>query len=648
MIRDNKVQMILRVNLSIGKTWLEALPEEWTAKYIGCRGIHSRLLFNEVPPKADPFGPDNILFIGTGPLEGTPIGMGRLSVACKSPRGTVAEGSCGGFFGPELRRAGIDYIAVQGKADRPVYLWLHDGKAEIRDARHLWGRKVNETDALLREELSDPDVQFRYIGPAGENLVHSSPIFGNRDNSGGRAGCGEVMGSKKLKAIAVRGSGGIRVADYEGFLKAYQNFRRRVDIATSRDVWTPIWGAYGAPVIVRVFNDQGGIMTRNAQEMHWDEEKCNRVSAEPYLEKYVTRAKACFCCPLPACKKQHAIRSGPFEGFRGGNLWAAIPSVFGPLLDNDDLELIIVMAGTCNQYGLDVFHVAYTLAWAMECFEKGILTRGDTDGLDLRFGCPDKAGLVELIRKIALREGFGDLLARGCAEASQIVGKGSEKFALVVKGQELEGIAHRNSYMVALGVAVSEVGPDHTRWYPPHPGHPALLKNEDLARLGVHLDLSKASQGRNPEEKGKVLRWFTISRAIVESLPSCVFLVRDTLGFDLHPWHDLFQAVTGIRMDYSEFIRAGERVMNLDRAFLVREGFRRADDRPPFRMANEDVPDFGFPKLDATIFDRMLDDYYQANGWSLKTSIPRQSKLEELGLGDMAQDLEKCGMEVEP
>jgi aldehyde:ferredoxin oxidoreductase len=197
-------------------------------------------------------------------------------------------------------------------------------------------------------------------------------------------------------------------------------------------------------------------------------------------------------------------------------------------------------------------------------------------------------------------------------------------------------------------VAVSEVGPDHTRWYPPHPGHPGLLKNEDLARLGVQLDLSKAAQGRNPEEKGKVLRWFTISRAIVESLPSCVFLIRDTLGFDLHPWHDLFQTVTGIQVDYSEFIRAGERVMNLDRAFLVREGFRRADDRPPLRMATEDVPEFGYPKLDGSIFDRMLDDYYQANGWSLNTSIPRRNKLDELGLGDVAQELEKRGMEVEP
>ena len=645
--RDNDVQTILWVDLSDGCSELETLPEEWTRKYLGCRGINARLLFDHVPAGTDPLGPDNVLLFGTGPMDGLPVGMGRISMACKSPRGTVAEGGGGGFFGPELRRAGIDYLAIRGQADHPVYLNIQDGCAELRDARHLWGLKTDETDAVLRQELPDPDVQFRYIGPAAENLVHASPIFGNLNNSGGRAGCGQVMGSKGLKAIAVRGTQGIRVADYDAFLEAYKVFRQRLDIETSRDMWTPVWSTYGAPVLARLFPDLGNLMTRNAQEMRWDYDKAIRVSGEVYLDEYVTKAKACWCCPWPACQKQHKIDSGRYRGFKGGNYWAAQPVVFGSLIDNDDLGLLLVMSGLCNQYGLDVFHVGYTLAWAMECFENGLLTLSDTDGLELRFGCSDKEGLLDLVRKIALREGFGELLAKGCAEAAKVVGQGSEQYCLAVKGQELEGIPQRNLYMVALGIAVSEVGPDHTRWYPPYPCNPSLISEQELAELGIDLDLRLAFQGRVPEQKGKLLRWFTISRAIVESLPSCVFLVRDTLGLDMRPWLDLFNAATGAELDYAEFVLAGERLMNLDRAFNVREGYRRTDDCPPIRMATEDVPFFGYPKLAPSIFEPMLDEYYEANGWSVATSIPTRSKLEELGLGDVADEFDALEIELE-
>jgi aldehyde:ferredoxin oxidoreductase len=650
--RDNRTQTILWVDLSSGSIRLETLSEAWTAKYLGCRGVNARLLFDSVPAGTDPLGPDNVLFFGTGPLDGLPVGMGRTSIACKSPRGTVAEGSCGGFFGPEMRRAGVDYIAIRGQADRPVYLHIEDGAsgvvAELRDARHLWGLKTDETDMALRQELSDPNTQFRYIGPAAENLVHASPIFGNLNNSGGRAGCGQVMGSKGLKAIAVRGRQGIRVADYDAFLDAYKILRQRLDLATSRDMWTPVWSTYGAPVLARLFPDLGNLMTRNAQQMDWDNDKAMRISSEPYLDEYVTKAKACFCCPWPACQKLHKIDSGKHQGFKGGNYWAAQPVALGSLIDNDDLELLLVLSGLCNQYGLDVFHVGYTLAWAMECFENGLLTTSDTDGLELRFGCNDKDGLVELMRKIALREGFGDLLARGCTEAAKIVGQNSEQFCLAVKGQELEGIPQRNLYMVALGVAVSEVGPDHTRWYPPYPCNPSLISPEKLAELGIDLDLRLAFQGRNPVQKGKLLRWFTISRAIVESMPSCVFLVRDTLGLDMRPWWNLFNAATGADLDYAEFVMAGERLMNLDRAFNVREGYRRADDHPPIRMATEDVPGFGYPKLAPEVFEPMLDEYYEANGWSVTTSIPTRSKLVELGLDDVAAEFDALGIEVEP
>jgi aldehyde:ferredoxin oxidoreductase len=366
------------------------------------------------------------------------------------------------------------------------------------------------------------------------------------------------------------------------------------------------------------------------------------------MDDYVTKAKSCWCCPWVACQKQHEIKSGKYAGFKGGNYWAAQPLTFGSLVDIGDMEFLLVMSGLCNQYGLDLFHVGYTIPWAMECFERGILTREDTDGLELRFGCEDKEGLIQLLRKIAMKEGFGKLLAMGCAEASKVVGQGSEKYCLAVKGQELEGIAERNLLMVALGVAVSEVGPDHTRWYPPYPCNPSLLSANELEELGIDLDLALAFDTRNPEQKGKLLRWFTISRAVVESLPSCVFLVRDTLGLDMRPWWELFQAATGIKLDYQEFLKAGERVMNLERAFNIREGYGRSDDCPPIRMATEDVPHFGYKKLEPALFDPMLDEYYEANGWSVRTSIPRESKLVALGLEDVAQALKSLSFEVEP
>ena len=645
-VRDNTCQNLLRVNLTTRIVTRQSVPADWTAKYLGGRGITTRLLFDEVSPGTDPLGPENTLYFGTGPMDGLPVGNGRMSVACKSPRGTVAEGSFGGFFGPELRRAGVDYLAVEGQAEKPVYLFIHDDQVEIRDAGHLWGLTTDETDAALRRELTDPAVQMRYIGPAGENLVHSSVIMGNLHNSGGRAGCGEVMGSKCLKALAVRGTQGIRVADYPAFLDAYRLYRERLDLATSRDPWTPVWSTYGAPVLARLFTDQGNLMTRNAQQMSWDEDKATRIGAEAYLDRYVTKAKACFNCPWPACQKIHRIPSGKYQGFKGGNYWAAQPVVFASLIDNDDLDLVLVLSGLCNRYGLDVFHVGFTLAWAMECYEKGLLSRSDTDGLDLHFGCQDHAGLIELIRKIAYKEGFGALLAKGCAQAAEVIGQGAEQFCLSVKGQEIEAIAERNLYMVALGVAVSEVGPDHTRWYPPYPCNPNLISKTELEALGIDLNLKLAFEGRNPAEKGKLLRWFTISRAVIESLPGCVFLVRDTLGLDMRPWWGLFQAATGAEMDYAEFLRAGERLLNLDRAFNVREGFRRADDHPPLRMMHETVPHFDYPPITREVLDGMLDEYYAANGWDLETSIPTTQKLLSLGMEDVASSLRSLNLEV--
>jgi aldehyde:ferredoxin oxidoreductase len=645
-VRDNACQRVLHVDLSTRVTSVEDLPREYTAMYLGARGITSRLLYRDVPAGTDPTGPDNCLIIGTGPMDGLPVGMGRLSIATKSPRGCIGEGSVGGFFGPELRRAGYEYISIRGVSASPVYLAIEDESVEIRDATHLWGMTTYETDDALRSEIPDPEAQFLYIGPAAENLVHAAMIFSNRDSTGGRAGGGEVMGAKKLKAITVRGHGGVKPHDYDGFIEAYRDFRTLLDLKTSRDMWTPVWSTYGAPVLSRLFPDLGNLMTNNAQVMSWESDKAEAISSEYFMNDYVRRGQACFNCPWPGCKKTFGITSGTYQGFRGGNYWAGQPVALGSAIDNGDLDLVLVLSGLCNQYGLDIFHVGFTLSWAMECFERGILTTADTDGVELRFGMRDHQALIDLVGKIARKEGFGALLAMGCSEAARVVGGAACKYCLAVKGQELEAIAERNLLMVALGVAVSEVGPDHTRWYPPYPPNPRIITPEQLHELGIDLDLKLAFDTRNPRQKGELLRWFTISRAIVEALPSCVFLVRDTLGLDLRPWWRLFTTVTGVELDYQEFVMAGERVMNLDRLFNVREGYTRAEDHVPYRMAHEDVPNFGYRKIDQATLDGMLDEYYSANGWDLVTTCPSHTKLEELGMGDLGRELQAAGIEV--
>ncbi len=645
-VRDNIRQRVLHVDLTERKTWIEELPGEYTALFLGTRGITSRLLFRDVPSGTDPLGPDNVLFIGTGPMDGFPVGMGRLSIATKSPRGCIGEGSVGGFFGPELRRAGYEYVAIRGIAENPVYLFIEDETVEIRDARHLWGKTTYDTDDALYREIRDPDAHCLYIGPAGENGVHAAMVFSGRDSAGGRAGGGEVMGAKKLKAIVVRGHGGVKPHDYDKFVDAYREFRTRLDLRTSRDMWTPVWSTYGAPVLSRLFPSLGNLMTRNAQVMTWEEEKARAISSEIFMDDYVRRGQACFNCPWPGCKKTFQIEKGKHRGFRGGNYWAGQPVALGSGIDNGDLDLVLVLSGLCNQYGLDIFHVGFTLSWAMECFERGLLTTIDTDGVELRFGMNDHESLIELVGKIARKEGFGGLLALGCSEAARIVGRGTEKYCLAVKGQELEAITQRNLLMVALGIAVSEVGPDHTRWYPPYPPNPGIISPGELRELGIDLDLTLAFDTRNPEQKGKLLRWFTISRAVVEALPSCVFLVRDTLGLDLRPWWKLFNAVTGLDLEYQQLVRAGERLMNMDRLFNVREGFSRVDDRVPYRMSHEDVPDFGYKRISRDVLDTMLDEYYAENGWDLVTSVPTRAKLTELDLVDVITDLESNGIEV--
>ena len=630
--------IILRVDLTNRTIRKQALPEEWARQYIGCRGINSKILWDEIKPGIDPYGPDNVLIFGTGPLEGTNLGMGRISMTTLSPRRTLGEGGIGGFWGPELKFAGYDFVVITGAANKPVYLWIQDEKVEIRDASHIWGKNTWQTETLIQNELHDPDVQVRCIGPAGENLVHSSPVFGNYNRAGGRAGLGDVMGSKKLKAIAVRGSGGVQLANPEKYLELYGKIRDILAYDKCMDAWNVPWGTFGGLVLMRIFNSLGNLQTRNAQEMRFDE-GIDSVCGERVLLDHAVRPRACFSCPYPSCGKYYEVKDGPYAGTTGENT-SALELFFTSLVGVDYLPAGLKARSLCNQLGLDVMHVGYAISWAMETYEKGIINKSYTGGLELNFG--NHEVMMELIRRIAFREDeFSSLLADGVETAAKTVGKGSEDWALCVKGQELEGMGLRNFYTAALGIATSESGPDHTRWYPPYPPHPATVNPEVLVRQKLEFNLKDVFQARKKEGRGLFMKWMTDSRAVIESLPYCVFLLRSQLGLDFSYWVEAINATTGYDYDFDELIKVGERIMNLERAFIVREGFRREHDTLPFRMRTQPAPDGGYPELDQETMDYMLDEYYQARGWDKETAIPTKEKLQELDLNDVVKEFER-------
>jgi aldehyde:ferredoxin oxidoreductase len=543
--------------------------------------------------------------------------MGRISIQTKHPKRFIGEGGAGGQWGPELKFAGYDMVVVSGRAPHPVYVLIVDDKVEIRDASHIWGKGVREKIRILEQEIRLP-VQVACIGPGGERLVADAKVILTGDHAGGR-GCGVIMGAKNLAAVAVRGTGSVLVRDPRDFEKAYRNFRRFVDLKTSNDPYVPSWALMSANMLTTIFNENGWLHAFNAQKGSIP----SFLKGEEYIATYVDGPHACFCCPLPACGRHFSLRGTPY-GPASGNEREGGFALVGAVAGICSWPALLKFRELCTDGGVDEFMVAYTIGWAMECYEKGLITKTDTDGLDLRFG--DAEVFLRLTEKIIKREGFGDLLARGSQDAAAVIGKGSDRFLLTIKGRELEVMPQRGGYQMALALAVCEAGPDHTRWYPPYPPNPATIPKDLLIPFNPTL----AFQMRNPEDKGNLVKWLYDTRAVLESLPTCVFLVREILGVDMRPWYDLFVATTGYQGEMSDFLKVGERIVNLERCLVVREGFRRIHDSPPRRMLEESIPDRGIPPLGDN-FNKMLEDYYKCRGWT-REGIPKRETLKRLDL----------------
>jgi len=599
---------ILRVNLTHGTITKELTPEEVVRDYLGARGLGAYLLWTEVPQGADPLGPDNSLFISTGPLSGTLFpGAGKMDFTTKSPlTGGYAGASMGGMLNAELKYAGYDAIIVEGTSPRPVYLCIDDDTVELRPADAYWGMGSFALEKRLKDELGE-EFQIATIGPAGEKLVKYACINHDFGRQAGRGGVGTVMGAKKLKAIAVRGSGPIPIADTAEFTRVAKEAYRACKEADALDVWT----RFGTMMVTSWCDENGALPTRNFQSGSFEEGP--NIYAPVFREKIVVTDKGCFGCPSPCGKYSHSKKHGIYvEGPE-----YETNGMLGSDLGLGDIEDVARANQLCDELGLDTISTGGAIAWAMECYEKGILDREQTGGLDLRFG--NAEAVFALIERIAQRDGWlGNLLAEGVKRAAAEVGQGSEKWAIHVKGMEQSAYDTHSATSMLLAYMTADVGAHHNRAW------------------AITYDIAVGRDRVTPEKAAKVIELQHI-RPLMDCL-GCCRLQWVELGMPLEYYAPALQALTGVDRSWEDLLHISERVWNLTRMIWVREvgGFGRAWDAPPPRFVEE--PAIGgatagkFTPPEAA--QQMLDFYYQQRGWDAD-GIPAPETLERLGLAEL-------------
>jgi len=624
---------ILRANLSTKKIFSEP-TSKYAERFLGGRGINQWILFKETSPDIPALDPARPLIFGTGVLVGTAApGACRYSVDSRNYlTGGVGSSNSGGHFGPELKFAGYDHITITGRSREPCYLWIDDGNVEIRNASHVWGETTWGTDDSIRKELGDDDIQLATIGPAGENLVRAACIINNGARAAGRCGLGSVMGSKHLKAIAVRGTGNIAVAKPEKFMKLVEELLERMN----KDPYMEFFKPYGTMTVSQHDNDNwSGCPVRNFQDGYW--EKSKNIRCEELVKRFSKGNLGCFSCPI-SCSHWLRISTGEFKGVSGEGFETNTINNFGYKLGIDNWPAIIKAHVLCSQYGLDVDNTAGPIAWAMECYQRGVLTKEDTGGLELEWG--NYKVVLELIEKIAMREGIGDLLAEGSKRASDKIGRGSQKYAMHIKGQDLyETLRYRKGW--ALGVIVSPLGGGHLR------GAAAFEGNIGPEDAEKYYGVRTAADRRTYEGKAKIVTWMENFKAVLDSVGICALLSWWKSPHLIGPEDiaKLLEAATGRRMDVRELLKIGERIHNVEKAINARVGMTRKDDRPPDRFFNEPIksgPGKG-ERLEKDKFEKVLDEYYELRGWDKETGLPTRSKLEEVDLKEVADELEKHG-----
>lgn len=612
---------MIEADLTKGAVTVSPLREDLALKYIGGRGFTSRLQWELVGPAVDPLGPDNVSIVATGPLTGTQAAAsGRFTVGGRSPlTGILGDANSGGMWAAELKLAGYDLIILKGAAREPVYLVIDDERVELRDARHLWGRDTWETGDVIVNDLGE-GFRVACIGPAGENLVRVAGIVVDADHLAARTGVGAVWGSKKLKAIAVRGTRDITIARPREFVRLADELWNLILCDKMSGTQLP---KYGTTSLLNLHNDLGGLVTRNAQGGYF--ERADRIDCHALHSSYFVLATACYNCPC-RCDRYSVVKEGEFAGTRvGGPEYFTIAS-FGSRCDNDNLASIIKANELCNRWGLDTASTGALIGFAMECYERGLLSRQRL-GYELNWG--NYRAILSLVGDIAFRRGFGNVLADGVRAAVAALGPASARYAIHVKGMEPAPLDPRALKVYNFRYAVASRGADHLR----------------ISAHGAYeLDRYPA------EEAARRLKFWQDVVCVPDLMGICKFPytfysetpeVTFRKALELVP--SLYEAATGVPLDRERLLQVSDRVAQTERAFNVRLGVGPKDDCLPARFLEEPLP--AGPKKGEVYdrFDEVKRGFYLASGWDEETGAPRRERLEELGLQDVIEDLSRLG-----
>ncbi|MFQ5711662.1 MAG: aldehyde ferredoxin oxidoreductase family protein [Candidatus Geothermarchaeales archaeon] len=603
----------LRVDLSEGKTREETFDLDLARKLLGSVGIAAKIMLEEVGPEVEPLDPENRLIMATGLLMGTPTPTANKTVVIsRSPLTNIwGDAIFSGRCGIELKRAGYDGVIVQGRSERPVYLWIHDGTTEIKNAGNIWGMHTFDAFDAIREELGEKTARIAGIGPAGEKLVRMACILSDDGRAAGRAGLGAVMGSKNLKALAAKGTAKIELENKDEFMRIRKEALKNI----SENPGTKSMHSYGTSGGVAAHEEAGNLPIRN-----WTKGKLPGV--DKITGKYMAETgmlistKACHGCPI-GCGRYVEVKEGPYKMKGYGPEYETVGGL-GSYCWNTNLASISKANDICNRYGIDTISTGGAIAFAMECYENGLITKEDTGGIDLTWGNPE--AVVKMASLIGKKEGFGAILGEGVKAAAEKLGKGSERFAIHVKGLELPAHNPYKYKSLGLNYATGNRGACHNRGSPSYPARgllsPEVGLNEKLDPLTI-------------EGKARVTKIHQDLCAVVDALGICKFAIF-FCGMSLTQVGGMFNAATGWNLTWDDLLQAGERIWYLERAFNVRMGVTRKDDTLPERFLEEPVPD-GAVKGEIVDLEPMLNEYYELREFD-ETGRPKAEKLRKIGL----------------
>jgi len=609
---------IVRVDLTRKQVKIQETGEELARRFVGGRGLAAKIFYDEVPVETEPLSPGNLLIFMTGPFAGTSaLNSGRHCVTCKSPlTGLYAHSDVGGKWGQELKFSGHDGIVLSGKARKPVYIWIQDDDVELRSARHLWGLDTYETDEAVRKE-TDEKAEVACIGPAGEKCVKIASILhdGKHARMAARAGVGAVMGSKNIKAIAVKGSKSVKIADSEKLQSLVKETAPIIVNNTGR------MAKYGTSNIVESAEVSGDLPMKNWYQGRW-EEGANKISGETMAETILVSRYFCGRCVI-GCGRVVKITTGKYAGVDGSGPEYETVASLGSLCLVDNLEAVAMGNEVCNRYGIDTISTGATIAFAMEAYEKGLISKKDTDRIEVKWG--NEEALLALTRMIGEKKGIGRLLGQGVRAAAKKIGRNSEEFAIHIKGLEFPMHDPRTYASLAVAYATSNRGACHLEGLT----H-ALERSVPFPEFGYETLMDPyASEG-----KGEMAAKMQNLMCMFDSLPACKFLVFGKIKVqNLVDW---LNAVTGWSLTGEEFLKTGERIFNLERLYNVRLGISRKDDMIPPRILTNKRLDRG-QATSLPHIGKMLSDYYQYRGWT-EEGIPTKEKLDELGLSGEQQE----------